>query len=219
MDFRRIVLNQRRYFKSGATMSVKSRKEKLNMLYRWICTNEKLILAALHKDLQKSGFEAYATEVGIVKEEIRFTLEHLEQWAKPRSVPSPLVQFPSRSFILQEPYGVVLIMSPWNYPFQLAVAPLVGAISAGNCAVVKPSAYAPHTARVITKMLTGLFPAHFITVVEGGRQENEELLNQRFDYIFFYRQCRGRKNSHAKSGRSPDSGKSGTGREEPLYRR
>lgn len=129
--------------------------------------------------------KAYATEIGIVKEEIRYTLKHLRKWATPKRVPTPITQFPSKSFIYPEPYGIVLIMSPWNYPFQLTIAPLVGAICAGNCAVVKPSAYSPHTTKVMADMLRELFQEKYIAVVEGGRQENQALLKEKFDYIFF----------------------------------
>ena len=143
------------------------------------------IMEALHKDLHKAPFEAYATEIGIVKEEIRYTLKHLRGWAKPKRVPTPITQFPSRSFIYSEPYGIVLIMSPWNYPFQLTIAPLVGALSAGNCAVVKPSAYSSATSALIARMIKELFPQKYVTVIEGGRKENEALLSEKFDYIFF----------------------------------
>jgi len=154
-------------------------------MYRWICRNEKLILAALHRDLGKAPFEGYATEIGIVKEEIKFTLKHLDQWAKSKFVPTPVTQFPARSFVYPEPYGVVLIMAPWNYPFQLVTAPLIGAICAGNCAIIKPSADAPNTSKVVAKMAADLFSEKYVAVIEGGRKENEALLNEHFDYIFF----------------------------------
>lgn len=142
-DYKEIIRKQREYFREGECKSVGFRIAQLQRMNAWICKNEEAIMEALHKDLHKSPFEAYATEIGIVKEEIKYTLKHLRRWAKPRRVPTPLTQFPSSSFIYPEPYGAVLIMSPWNYPFQLTVAPLVGAICAGNCAVVKPSAYSP----------------------------------------------------------------------------
>jgi len=185
MKYKELILKQRAFYKTGQTKKLAFRKEKMQMMYRWICENEKLILTALHRDLNKSPFEAYATEIGIVKEEIKYALKHLDQWAKPKYVPTPLTQFPSRSFIYPEPYGLVLIMSPWNYPFQLTIAPLLGALCAGNCAIVKPSAYSPGTSKVVIKMIKDLFPEKYVAVVEGGREENKALLNEHFDYIFF----------------------------------
>lgn len=185
IEYKSILHAQRAYFQTGDTKDVEFRIRQLKKLYQWIEVHEQEIMDALYQDLNKSNFEAYATEIGIVKEEIRYTLKHLRKWAAPKRVPTPITQFPSKSFVYPEPYGIVLIMSPWNYPFQLTIAPLVGAICAGNCAVVKPSAYSPHTTKVMADMLKELFPEKYIAVVEGGRQENQALLNERFDYIFF----------------------------------
>ena len=121
----------------------------------------------------------------MVLAEIRCHLRHLRAWAADKPVPAPLSQFPSRSFLSPEPYGSVLILAPWNYPIQLCLTPLVGAISAGNCAVVKPSAYTPATSRVLARLLSETFDPAFVAAVEGGRQENQALLDQPFDYIFF----------------------------------
>ena len=184
-EYKSILHAQRAYFQTGDTKDVEFRIRQLKKLYQWIEVHEQEIMDALYQDLNKSNFEAYATEIGIVKEEIRYTLKHLRKWAAPKRVPTPITQFPSKSFIYPEPYGTVLIMSPWNYPFQLTIAPLVGAICAGNCAVVKPSAYSPHTTKLMADMLRNLFQEKYIAVVEGGRQENQALLNERFDYIFF----------------------------------
>ncbi|MDD3402532.1 MAG: aldehyde dehydrogenase [Hespellia sp.] len=184
-DYKQIILNQRQYFAKGNTKDAAFRMEQLRRMYEWIEQEEDTIIAALKSDLNKAPFESYATEIGIVKEEIRYTMNHLRSWVKVRRVRTPLTQFPSRSFIYPEPYGVVLIMSPWNYPFQLAIAPLVGAICAGNCAIVKPSAYSPATATVIRKMIHDLFDSSYVEAVVGGREENEGLLNEHFDYIFF----------------------------------
>lgn len=185
MEYKSMLHTQRAYFQTGDTKDVEFRIRQLKKLYQWITVHEQEIMDALYMDLNKSNFEAYATEIGIVKEEIRYTLKHLRKWAAPKRVPTPITQFPSKSFIYPEPYGIVLIMSPWNYPFQLTIAPLVGAICAGNCAVVKPSAYSPHTTKVMADMLRELFQEKYIAVVEGGRQENQALLNEEFDYIFF----------------------------------
>ena len=185
MEYKSMLHTQRAYFQTGDTKDVEFRIRQLKKLYQWITVHEQEIMDALYMDLNKSNFEAYATEIGIVKEEIRYTLKNLRKWAAPKRVPTPITQFPSKSFIYPEPYGIVLIMSPWNYPFQLTIAPLVGAICAGNCAVVKPSAYSPHTTKVMADMLRELFQEKYIAVVEGGRQENQALLNEKFDYIFF----------------------------------
>lgn len=185
MEYKSMLHKQRAYFQTGDTKNVEFRIRQLKKLYQWITVHEQEIMDALYMDLNKSNFEAYATEIGIVKEEIRYTLKNLRKWAAPKRVPTPITQFPSKSFIYPEPYGIVLIMSPWNYPFQLTIAPLVGAICAGNCAVVKPSAYSPHTTKVMAEMLRELFQEKYIAVVEGGRQENQALLNEKFDYIFF----------------------------------
>lgn len=176
---------QRAYFGKGECKDVNFRIAQLKKLYQWICEHEQEIMDALYQDLNKSPFEAYATEIGIVKEEIKYTLKHLRKWAAPKRVRTPITQFPSKSFIYQEPYGVVLIMSPWNYPFQLTIAPLAGAMCAGNCAVVKPSAYSPATTRLMAGMIKELFSEEYIAVVEGGREANQALLDEKFDYIFF----------------------------------
>lgn len=185
MDITQIVNRQREYYLSGATRPLKARKEALRKLKTAIIANEQLLLDALEMDLHKPSSEAYMCEIGIVLDEIRFHLKHLHHWTKNKTVPTPLAQFCSKSFVSPEPYGVVLIMAPWNYPVQLCLSPLVGAISAGNCAVLKPSAYTPTVSAVLAKMVRDYFPKDFITVVEGGRAENTALLEQRFDYIFF----------------------------------
>ena len=157
----------------------------LKALREALVKNEALIFEALKADLNKAPMESYMCENGLVLEEIRFHLKHLRRWMKERRVPTPLAQFHARSFVSPEPYGVALILSPWNYPIQLCLSPLVGAISAGNCAVVKPSAYAPATSAAIAKVLGEAFPPEYIAVVEGGRAQNSALLEEKFDYIFF----------------------------------
>lgn len=184
-DYQKILKGQRAYFQTQVTKDVSFRLIQLKKLYRWIEAHEKDIGKALWEDLKKAPFEAYATEIGIVKEEIRYALRHLKEWTSVQKVPTPVTQFPSRSRIYSEPYGVVLIMSPWNYPFQLTVAPLVAAISAGNCAVLKPSAYSRHVSKLIREMAEELFVPGYVCCVEGGRAENESLLSEKFDYIFF----------------------------------
>jgi len=142
-------------------------------------------MAALKADLGKARFEAYATEVGAVLDELRYALRHIRRWNRPKRVTSNLKSFPSTARIYPEPFGVALIISPWNYPFMLTVVPLIAAVAAGNCAVVKPSAYSPASSAMIAKMCSELFDSAFITVIEGGRKENVALLEQRYDVIFF----------------------------------
>ncbi|SHK26974.1 aldehyde dehydrogenase [Hespellia stercorisuis] len=184
-DYKQMILNQRRFFAKGTTKNLEFRMEQLQKLQRWINEHDDEILNVLKQDLNKAPVEGYATEVGIVKEELRYAIKHLRSWGKVKRVHTPITQFPSRSFIYPEPYGTVLIMSPWNYPFQLTVAPLIAALCAGNCAVLKPSAYSVATSALMHRMVDELFDPAYVAVVEGGRAENEGLLNERFDYIFF----------------------------------
>lgn len=179
-----IINNQKLYFSKEKTRDISFRKKQLEKLYKSIKQHENEILIALKSDLNKSAFEAYETEIGMVYEELKFMLKNIKNFSKPRRIKTPLMHFPSKSYQYQDPYGCVLIMSPWNYPFQLTLVPLIGAIAAGNCAVVKPSNYAKETSRVILKILSE-FPQEYIAVVEGGRDVNNALLEEKFDYIFF----------------------------------
>ncbi len=185
MDISEIVQNQHSYFLTGATRDVAFRKEALVKLKDALRQKEGLFFDALRQDFNKQPLETYMTEIGLVLEEIRYHLRHLDGWAREKRVRTPLAQFPAKSFIAPEPYGVALIMSPWNYPLQLCLSPLVGAISGGNCAVVKPSAYVPQTSHAMAAMLREVFDPQYITVVEGGRAENSALLEEKFDTIFF----------------------------------
>lgn len=180
-----ILEKQRSFFKQGKTKEIAYRIKYLKRLEEVIRSNEKDILTALNKDLNKAPFEAYATEIGIILEELRFTIKHLRGWSTPKRVRTSLVNFISTSRIHPEPYGITLIISPWNYPFQLTLAPLIGAIAAGNCAVVKPSNETLNTSIVIEKLLKQIFRQEYVAVVQGGREANQSLLNQKFDYIFF----------------------------------
>ncbi len=184
-EIQTIVQRQRDYFASGATKPVERRLEMLRRLEETIRLREDDINAALKADLNKPPMESYMTETGMVLSEIAFLRKHAAAWARPTHVPTPMAQFPARSFILKEPYGVALIMSPWNYPVQLTLEPLAGAVAAGNCAVVKPSAYTPRTSRILAELIAAVFPSEYVTVVEGGRAENSALLEEQFDYIFF----------------------------------
>ena len=176
---------QREFFRSGGTLPPIYRIEHLRRLRETICANEGKITEALKSDLGKSGFESYMCEVGLVLEEIRYMLKYACGLSKPRSVSTPLHQFAAKSYIQPEPYGNVLIMSPWNYPFLLTMGPLVDALAAGNTVVIKPSAYSPATSRVIQELVEACFDPAYVAVVTGGRAENQALLEEKFQYIFF----------------------------------
>lgn len=180
-----LVTRQRKFFQTGATLPVSVRITALRGLYTAIVKYENEIHDALKKDLGKSGFESYMCETGLVLEEISYMLKHIRRFAGEKRVRTPLSQFHSRSFKKPSPYGVTLIMSPWNYPFMLTLSPLVDALAAGNTAVVKPSAYSPNTSEILRKILSQCFDPQYVAVVTGGRAENTCLLREHFDYIFF----------------------------------
>jgi len=180
-----LIKKQRNYFFQGNTLSVEFRRKQLITLKQALCTFEPRIMQALKLDLGKTAFESYETEFSMVLSEINFALSHLKKWTKKKPVKTPMVHFPSKSTVYQEPLGVALILSPWNYPLQLALAPLVSCISAGNCAVLRPSHSAPHTAKLIEEMISVHFAPEYIAVVNGETKISQELLKLRFDYIFF----------------------------------
>ncbi len=175
----------RQYFHSGKTRPLNFRLGQLKALRQSIQHAEEQILTALAQDFGKPRFEAYATEVGFVLDEITYMLKHLPEWVKSESVKTPLVHQPGKSEIRSEPLGVSLIIAPWNYPFQLLIAPLLGAIAAGNCAVLKPSELTPATAAVIAKLIQNTFDPHYVSVAMGGIEVNQALLELHFDHIFF----------------------------------
>lgn len=185
MDIQALVQDQRAHFQTGQTFSLAVRRRALDKLRQAILAHEADINSALAADLNKSATESYMCEVGMTLAELNYVRKHLARWMRDRKAATPLAQFHAKSFTVAEPYGVVLIMSPWNYPFMLTLEPLIGAIAAGNCCVVKPSAYSPATSNLIRAILAECFPPEFVCVVEGGRAENQALLDQKFDYIFF----------------------------------
>ena len=185
MTIHELVCMQRDAFYAAHPMPVEKRIAMLEGLRDRILAREGEICQALQYDLGKCPGEAYMTEIGMVLSEISCAVKHLKSWAKPQRVKTPLSQFPARSYILREPYGVVLIMAPWNYPFQLTLSPFVGALAAGNHCILKPSSYAPAVSDVIARLIAQCFPAEEAAVVLGGREENQALLEERFDYIFF----------------------------------
>ncbi len=185
MELDHILRRQREFFLSGATLPVDFRIKMLRRLYAAVKTHESEIAEALREDLGKSEYESFMCESGFSLSEISYMIRHVRKFARRKTVHTPLSQFASVSYKLPTPYGCVLIMSPWNYPFLLSVEPLCNAIAAGNTAVVKPSAYSPATSSIVEKIITECFPPHYVAVVTGGRKENAELLNHQFDLVFF----------------------------------
>ena len=178
-------LTQKEYFQSGATLPLEFRLAQLRSLYRGIKRFEPQILEALRSDLGKSAEESYMSEIGMCLTEIRHTARHLREWSRPRRVPTPLMHFPGSSRIVREPRGVCLIIAPWNYPFLLAVGPMISAIAAGNCVTLKPSEYAPATAAVLEKMLDVCFEGRFCRTVTGGAEVSVAETARPYDMIFF----------------------------------
>ncbi|WP_051614329.1 aldehyde dehydrogenase family protein [Acholeplasma equifetale] len=166
-------------------MIYQERKNYLEKLKKSIKNHENDIKKALYDDLGKSKQESYMTEIGVVLSEISYMIKNLKKWMKPKRIKATLTTFPSKSYLFPEPYGKVLIMAPWNYPFQLVFAPLVGAIAAGNLVVVKPSEYAPHTEKIVKTIINEVFENNTVEVVSGDRVISNRLLDERFDYIFF----------------------------------
>lgn len=179
-----LVHRQRAFFSTGETKSLDFRLAQLKALKQAILDHQPEILEALKADLNKPELEAYLTEIGVVKE-INEAIKHLRSWAKPKPVAVPLEQFPAKGRIYAEPLGVVLIIGPWNYPFNLMISPLVGAIAAGNCALLKPSELAPHTSQVVATLIEKTFDPAYVAVVQGGVEVSQAVLAEKFDHIFF----------------------------------
>lgn len=182
---RDIIEKQKAFFRSGQTLDLDFRVEALKSLREAIVKSEPEIRQALKADLGKGDLESYMCETGMIYSSISDTLRNIRKWAARRRAGTPLAQFPARSYIIPEPYGNVLIMSPWNYPFLLCISPLVAAIAAGNTAIVKPSEYSPATSRIVDRIIRETFGPEYVAVIEGGRDISSEILEQRFDYIFF----------------------------------
>jgi aldehyde dehydrogenase (NAD+) len=185
MDLTTVAQSLRQTIYTQGHLPLTIRKQRLQALKKAIVAREKNIMEALRKDLGKSSFETYATEIGFILEEISFTLKHLDEWTSVKKVKTPITLFPGKSYVYPEPYGVVLVVSPWNYPFQLCLSPFVGAVAAGNRVVVKPSEFAVHTSAIIHEMVSEVFRPEESQVVLGGLEETQVLLKQKFDYIFF----------------------------------
>lgn len=184
-EIKDILQQQNRFFSSGKTIPAEFRLKQLESLKEAMIRHEADLAAALKEDLGKSRMESYMCEIGLTLSELTWMQKHLRSLAREKRVATPIAQFAAKSFRSPSPYGTVLIMSPWNYPVLLTFDPLIDAIAAGNTAVVKPSAYAPYTFNVMKTIIEECFPAHYVAVVDGGRAENQALLQQRFDMIFF----------------------------------
>jgi aldehyde dehydrogenase (NAD+) len=180
-----ILAKQCVFFSSGQTREVGFRLKALKTLKDAIFQSETELISALDQDLRKPALESYTSELGLVINEINYALKNLQKWTRPRKVPANLLTFPAKSYLLKEPYGIVLIIAPWNYPVQLALSPLVGAIAAGNCLILKPSELAPATTAVLAKMLSAAFAPDYMKVITGDAATSQCLLKQRFDKIFF----------------------------------
>lgn len=185
MNYSELLHQQRKFFQTGKTRSIDFRLAQLKILKQAIVEYEIAINEALQADLHKPVVEIYLTEITVVKKEIDYAIKHLKSWIKPHKAAVPLEQLPGAGKIYPEPLGIVLIISPWNYPLQLAITPLVGAIAAGNCTIIKPSEIATHAAAVLAKMLQKYFDSTYISLVEGGVETSQKLLTEKFDHIFF----------------------------------
>ncbi|MGD1822352.1 MAG: aldehyde dehydrogenase [Pleomorphochaeta sp.] len=180
-----IVNTQKKYFLQGNTLSYSFRLDKLRRLSSALYTWEKPIMEALYKDLGKSSEESYMSEIAIVNHEIKYLIKNLKSLMKKKKVKTPIMHFPSKSYIINEPLGNTLIMSPWNYPLLLTLSPLVSAIAGGNTAIIKPSRYSENTSIVLKNMLNSIFSRDYVEVILGGSKINQELLDHKFDFIFF----------------------------------
>jgi len=185
MEVNERLAQTKSFFSTQATLPLSFRIEQLEKLRNAIVEKEQILLKALQKDLGKHPFESYASEIGFVLQSIRHTIKHLKKWVKPKKVRSTWSLFPSKGEIFNEPYGTVLIIGPFNYPFQLLIEPLIGAIAAGNCAILKPSELVPTVSAVVTEMINTTFEPAYINSVEGGVETNQALIHANFDYIFF----------------------------------
>ncbi|MFA6541045.1 MAG: aldehyde dehydrogenase [Bacteroidota bacterium] len=185
MTIAQLVSAQRIYFNSGATRSAGFRTEQLNKFEQVIRNHEQLLLDAIYADLKKSAYDTFSSEISLVYREISFMKKNLKRWSRKQRVRTNLVNFPSRSYLLPEPYGVTYIAGAWNYPYQLTLLPLIDSLAAGNTAVVKPSEVAPQTSAAMAKIINENFPVEYVHAVEGGADTAREILEQKFDYIFF----------------------------------
>ena len=184
-DISELMTRQNAFFETGGTRNVDERINKLRQLKELVESKEKEISEALYKDFKKPEFETYITETSFILSELKFIIKNLKKWTQPEKVKSSWLNYPSKDYIYPNPYGVCLVLAPWNYPFQLTVSPAIGAIAAGNTVVIKPSEFTPHTSAVITQIFEEVFPQEWVSVVEGGVEVSEKLLEQKWNYVFF----------------------------------
>ena len=180
-----IIEHQKDFFNSGKTSDINFRKKKLIELKKEIQKNEKQIELALYKDLGKSSGESFLTEIHFIYAELNIAIKNINKWTRRKSVRPSLLNYPSSDYIIPQPYGITLHISPWNYPFQLSIAPLIGAVAAGNTVVLKPSEYSENTSIILEKIIENVFEEGFVKVVQGGPEVSSELLDHHWDYIFF----------------------------------
>ena len=181
----RLLHQQHQFFATGQTLDLAFREERLRELQHVLLKHEQALIDAMYADFKKPALESFGTEIGFVELEINMVLKNLHKWVRPKKVAETLLNFPAKSYIYTEPYGVALIIGPWNYPLQLVINPLIGALAAGNCAIVKPSELTTHTSAIIANLLRQTFQEEYVAVVEGGIKTTQNLLSQRFDTIFF----------------------------------
>ena len=176
---------QESFFDKQSTYNIKKRIDYLKKLKKILDEKSEHIFDALYKDLKKSDFEAFTSETMLVNKELDIMIKNLKKWSKPKRIPSSLINFPSKDYLIPEPYGNVLMISPWNYPFQLSLTPLIGAVAAGNTVVLKPSESAPNTSKIINEIIDTVFPEEWVKVIEGDANTAKNLLKQKWDYIFY----------------------------------
>ena len=215
---RQRISTQRDFFATGATLPLSFRLKQLEQLKLALKHHEQDLYTALKADLGKSRMESYMCEIGLTLSELTWMQKHLPKLMRCKTVPTPLAHFAAKSFQSPSPYGTVLIMSPWNYPVLLTLEPLIDALAAGNTVILKPSAYAPHTSQILSQLLKECYPPEYVTMITGGREENQALLNQRFDKIFFTGGKTVGKEVLRHACRIPDSRHSGAWWEKPVHR-
>jgi aldehyde dehydrogenase (NAD+) len=214
-----VRLAQQQFFKQLKSKSISFRIDCLKRLKKQIELQETQVIEALYADLGKPSFESFTSEILMVQKELDLFIKNLKRWAAPKRVSGSLINFPSQDYILSEAYGTILMISPWNYPFQLAMIPLVGAIAAGNTVVLKPSESAPHTSKVLIDILGQVFKEEWVKVIEGDAKVAQDLLTLQWDYIFFTGSTTVGKIVAQAAGDSPHSSNARTRREKPMCSR
>ena len=199
---RATLARQREFFATGRTKDVDFRLQQLANLEQALRRNEGAILDALKADLNKPPLEAYAAEVGLAIEEVKHIRKHLRGWARPKRMPGHWVQFPSSAWVYPEPYGVALVMGPWNFPFLLVMAPLIGMLSAGNCAIVKPSELSPHTSRLLARLMQDVFDPGLVSRGRGRRADRAGAAGREIRLPVLHRRGRGRRGSSCRPRRA-----------------